>query len=223
MLATLKRVPGSRLVPSSSKESKDFSKVAGADLIVIGVPSYPVRRLFISQLRRTYPDLPILVLRREQIYPSAVEEFIRGEFVLGDQDRQNDYEIVRSVREVMPFKPCEHLQTGRDYDAVRELMGVLYEEYTDPSLDLAKVAKKMPISPKRLSDILNRGVGKSFRQLLRQVRVEEAKRMLATRQFSVKEVAARVGFADSHYFSRSFKELTGQSATEYQDRSAILN
>ena len=42
-------------------------------------------------------------------------------------------------------------------------------------------------------------------------RIEEAKRMLASRHYSVKEVAERVGFSDCHYFSRSFKELTGQS------------
>jgi len=38
----------------------------------------------------------------------------------------------------------------------------------------------------------------------------------------VKEVAVKVGFADSHYFSRTFKELTGQSASEYRSRDTTL-
>ena len=45
--------------------------------------------------------------------------------------------------------------------------------------------------------------------------------MLASRRYSVKEVAARVGFSDSHYFSRSFKEITGLSASEYQSQDAV--
>jgi AraC-like DNA-binding protein len=54
------------------------------------------------------------------------------------------------------------------------------------------------------------------------MRIEEAKRILTSRQFSVKEVALLVGFSDSHYFSRSFKESTGVRAGEYQSRTQLL-
>jgi AraC-like DNA-binding protein len=222
VLATLNSVPGSQLLPGVSKSPQEFAKEAGLDLIVVGIAQLPVRRLFISQLRKIYSDLPILVLRREQI-SAEVEECIRGEFILSDQNGHRDCEIVSTLRKVMPFQPCAHLKRESDYDAVRKLINVLDESHADPTLDLAKVAKKMPISQKRLSIILNQHVGVSFRQMLRNVRVEEAKRMLATRQYSVKEVAARVGFTDSHYFSRSFKELTGQNASEYQEKTSVLN
>jgi YesN/AraC family two-component response regulator len=35
-------------------------------------------------------------------------------------------------------------------------------------------------------------------------------------------VAAQVGFTDRHYFSRSFKEFTGQNARDYQDKTVTL-
>lgn len=123
----------------------------------------------------------------------------------------------------MPFPACSHVNKTEDYDTVREVMRLLARMHTDPQLSLKKVAGKMPISPKRLSIILNNHVGVSFRQLLRHVRIEEAKRMLRTRRYSVKEVAAHVGFSDSHHFSRSFKEMTGQNASEYQEKSAVLS
>jgi two-component system response regulator YesN len=99
---------------------------------------------------------------------------------------------------------------------------VISEKFADPSLDLLVVARELPMSATQLSRILNQQVGISFRQLLRQTRIEEAKRMLASREYSVKEVAARVGFSDSHYFSRSFKELTGISASEYRAQDPIF-
>jgi AraC-like DNA-binding protein len=222
VLATLNSVPGSQLLPAVSKSPQDFAKDAAIDLIVVGIAQLPVRRLFISQLRKIYSDLPILVLRREQMSPE-VEECIRGEFILSDQNGHRDCEIVNKLRKVMPFQSCAHLKRESDYDAVRKFLNVLNESHADPTLDLAKVAKKMPISQKRLSIILNQHVGMSFRQMLRKARIEEAKEMLATRQYSVKEVAARVGFTDSHYFSRSFKELTGQNASEYQEKTSVLN
>ena len=220
---SLRRVPNAQLRPKASPESRDFKYGTDIDLIVVGIGLYPVRRFFISELRRVFPSLPILVLRRERLFQGSVDEAIRGEFILADQDHGNDYDIVRALRAVMPFDRCEHLRRSNDYDTVRDVMRLLGEKYADPKLDLNSVAQRIRISPKRLSIILNQRVGMSFRHLLRQVRIEEAKRMLATRQYSVKETAARAGFTDSHYFSRSFKELTGQSAGEFQERSAVLN
>ena len=223
VFGALKRVTRSRVLSLGSKDVAAFTRTSEVDLIAIGMARYPVRRLFISQLRTIYPNVPMLILRREQISFGEPREWIRGEFILSDQSGLDDYEIVRSLRKVMPFPPCAHLQKGEDYDTVRELVSMLGAGYADPKLDLAKVAKKLTVSPKRLSVILNKQVGVSFRELLRHTRLEEAKRMLRTREYSVKEVAARVGFADSHYFSRSFKEFTGQNASEYQEKSAILN
>jgi AraC-like DNA-binding protein len=151
------------------------------------------------------------------------EELIRGEFVLSESPgEKSDLEIVDSLRKVLPMQPCMHVHKGHNYETVREVVRLISENYSNPDLDLTVVARELPISASHLSRILNQQVGISFRQLLRQTRIEEAKRMLASQEFSVKEVAARVGFTDSHYFSRSFKELTGISASEYRAQDPIF-
>jgi AraC-like DNA-binding protein len=232
-LAALRTLPAARLTPLASRDREQIeTRETDIDLIVIGVSRYPVRRLFISHLRRVYPDVPVLILRRDELILQATEsgedrsvgneERVRGEFILSDQPNDNDFEIVRSMREVLPLQTCEHIGKGYNYDTVREVIRVIAEKYPDPDLDLEDVAKSLPMSPKHLSRILNQQVGVSFRQLLRHTRIEEAKRMLASRRFSVKEVAARVGFTDSHYFSRSFKEVTGLSASEFRSQDAIF-
>jgi AraC-like DNA-binding protein len=198
-----------------------IERVRGLDLIVIGVADYPVRRLFISQIHAAYPDLPMLILRRVE-GDGPAEQIIRGEFILGDQNHDHDLEIVHAVRAVLPFSRCTHTPKESNYNLVREVMRVISGNYADPNLDLKKVARAIPISSAQLSRILNQSVGVSFRQLLRTTRIEEAKRLLASNLYSVKEVAALVGFADSHYFSRSFRALTGQSASEFRPRDAIF-
>lgn len=222
VLETLEDVPKSDLVPLNLKEANDLGRPSDVDLIAIGIARYPVRRVFMSQVRRIYPDLPILILRREQIAPGGTEERVRAEFVLSDVPNKADYEVVAALRKVLPFQSCEHLQRDENYDRVQKLIGVLTDRYSDSKLDLSAVARTIRIPPNRLSVILNQHVGVSFRQLLRKIRIEEAKRLLRTRRYSVKEVAALVGFTDSHYFSRSFKEFTGQSAGEYQDKTVAL-
>jgi AraC-like DNA-binding protein len=206
--------------------SKDHTQLVNTEdrisLIAIGLTKYPVRRPFISQLRRIYADVPILILRHSAT-GFARNEDIRGEFILSDHFNEEDLKIISALRAVMPFKPCSHALKGVHYDLVREVVRIIAEKYPDPHLNLSQVAEELPVSPTYLSRLLNHKVGVSFRQLLRQARIEEAKRMLATRRFSVKEVAARVGFSDSHYFSRSFKELTGQYASEYRTPRTIFS
>jgi len=221
VMEKLQRVRDSQLLSIAPREARDLNPRSEVALITVGIARYPVRRHFISQLRTIYPDVPVLVLRREQVSAAAVE--VRAEFVLSDQgNTPADCEMVSAVREVMPFASCDHLEKNQSYDTVRTLVSILTEAYADPGLDLTGVARKIAVSPKRLSLILNQEVGVSFRDLLRHVRLEQAKRMLRTHQYSVKEVAANVGFTDSHYFSRTFKEFTGQNAGEYQDKTLTL-
>lgn len=179
-------------------------------------------RAFISHLREAYADVPILILRRVEV-KNGDGEIIRGEFVLSDQSHKDDLALVEAVRKIFPIRPCQHTDKELNFDTVRNVMRIIADNYADPDLDLEKVASSLPISPVQLSHILNQKVGVSFRHLLRHTRIEEAKRLLASHRYSVKEVAVRVGFADSHYFSRTFKELTGQSATEYRSRSTTLS
>lgn len=185
------------------------------DLIVVGTSPVPWRRLFLSRLRRFFPSSPILILRRESKSLDSAEEVLRGDFLLSDHRGRCDLSLVQTAREVLPMTPCEHAGSGANFELVRQVTRVLAENFSDSELDLEQVADELSVSPSRLSRILNREVHVSFRRMLRQVRIEEAKNLLATSRLSVKEVAARVGFSDSHYFSRVFKEITGAKPSEY--------
>jgi len=223
MLSALRSGPRIRLTPlESATRGKISRRIGDIDLIVIGVSRYPVRRLFISQLRRIYPRTAVLVMRREEIDQAGEDDLIRGEFILSDHPNEKDYEIVRALRTILPQPRCKHTHKANNYHTVREVVRVITEKYSEPDLDLARVAKQLPISSVSLSRILNKEVGVTFRELLRHTRIEEAKRMLATHRYSVKEVATRVGFTDSHYFSRSFKELAGVSASEYLAQESAM-
>jgi AraC-like DNA-binding protein len=216
-------VPGSQLIEVRPNDAGDLKPRSEIGLIAIGIAKYPVRRLFTSQLRRIFPDVPILVLRRELVSPGRPEELVRGEFLLSDSHSGNsDCELVIALREILPFPACEHVQRNDYYELIADVIETVNRSYADPSLTILKVAQSVNLSPKRLSLVLNQHVGVSFRNVLRQVRIEQAKRMLITRQYSVKEVAAQVGFTDSHYFSRSFKELTGQNPRDYHDKASTV-
>jgi AraC-like DNA-binding protein len=192
-------------------------------LIVIGVPRYPLRRAIIGQLRHRYPEVEMLLLRRMEGESANSTGIIRGEFILSDRVQQADIEVARTLRRQLPLHACSHMNTGYTFEIVRAVIRAIADNHDNPRLNLAYVARAVQMAPLTLSRILNREVGLSFRQLLRHTRIEKAKELLALRQYSVREVAARVGFSDTHYFSRTFKASTGMRATEYTPANAIFS
>lgn len=191
------------------------------DLIVIGLAQNPIRRLFIGHLSKVFSDTPMLILRRDLEINLQMKN-IRGEFILSDQKNPSDCKIVEAIRDIFPLAPCTHTHKSQNYNLIREVIEFVIHHLKEEDLSIDQVARKLDISPIRLSRILNKQVGIGFRQLLRQARIEEAKTLLDSRVLSVKEVAAQVGFSDSHYFSRSFKQVTGLSPSEYRIEEPII-
>ena len=63
--------------------------------------------------------------------------------------------------------------------------------------------------------------GSPVHKFIADYRMMQAKRLLTTTEFNVKEIAAYVGFSDNMYFSRAFKKHCGLSPTEYKDKTII--
>lgn len=205
------------IVKSSKIPVTEIFKNARIDLVTIGAVRFPVKNIFMNQVRRFYPKVPLLILRREQKSEiNGGREFIRGEFILADEVGTETLKVVTSISKIFPIESSERLSSGADTELVNEALRIIRENYQNPDLNLPAVADKIFVSPSKLSRVLNHRLGVSFRKLLKQVRIDESKKMLASHRFSVKEVAARAGFSDSHYFSRTFKEVTGTNATAYK-------
>ena len=58
--------------------------------------------------------------------------------------------------------------------------------------------------------------GMPFSRYVSCVRVERAKNLLLNRHNRVSEIAFEIGFQSLTHFNRKFKNLTGQSPTEYR-------
>lgn len=78
-------------------------------------------------------------------------------------------------------------------------------------------AKKHGVSRNYLYTLFKKEYGVSPKEYLTQLRLEKAKRLLAseTEHLSVSEVAFAVGFSDPLYFSRLFRKEVGVSPSKY--------
>ena len=100
-------------------------------------------------------------------------------------------------------------------DKIRDLMR-LDKLYQEPRYSRADLARELNVSENVLSRVVNGAFAKSFRKLLNDHRVEEAKLLLRDSDMPVTQILFDVGFNSLASFNRVFKNTTGQAPTEYR-------
>src|SRR5437762_12215203 len=97
---------------------------------------------------------------------------------------------------------------------------VIDRKFSDASLTIDGVAGLVGISAQHVCRVLKRERGLTFADLLRDVRLREAQRLLRESSYSMKEIAFRVGFRHPSQFTRAFAGECGLPPSQY--RSFLL-
>lgn len=93
------------------------------------------------------------------------------------------------------------------------------ENFHNPDINLSAVSEQFHISLSHLSRTFVRSTGVNFNEFVSQLRVEEAKKLMEQQHWlSNQEIAERVGYNDSRYFSQVFKKHCGKTPNEYRGR-----
>jgi AraC family transcriptional regulator of arabinose operon len=78
------------------------------------------------------------------------------------------------------------------------------------------LAREVALSPSRLAHLFREQVGDSISNLILNLRVEEAARLLRFTSESLETIASTVGFSSSFYLSRQFRRRQGVSPRGYR-------
>ncbi len=106
----------------------------------------------------------------------------------------------------LPFMEANHCGTAITY---------LNENFASP-LDVAKLMSLCNISRTHFFRLFKRQTTMTPFEYLKQLRMQEAQRLLLGTALSIAEIGATVGWEDQFHFSRSFKGETGLSPRQYR-------
>ncbi|MDX1912491.1 MAG: AraC family transcriptional regulator [Saprospiraceae bacterium] len=129
-----------------------------------------------------------------------------------------------------PGAPAKYRNSGLTPEASRSLLQnlqlLMREEraYHDSEISLDKLALRLHASKHHVSQVINEQLGASFFDYINQLRIEEAKTLLAetTRSdFHIIEIAYAVGFNNKVSFNAAFKKATGMTPTEYRRHHSV--
>jgi two-component system response regulator YesN len=92
----------------------------------------------------------------------------------------------------------------------------IHEWFADPEFSLEAASARAGVSKNHLSFEFSRETGETFTEYVARVRVDEAKRLLATTSLLVYEIGVRVGYPSVEHFSRVFKKVAGMSPVKFR-------
>lgn len=186
----------------------------------------------IAAVKSEFPDMQIAILTafrdfeyaqrairlgvvRYLLKPSKMDELQEAiaymVSVLNARTAQAPVEPVARVEKEQP-RPEEN---EASVFVVNSALAYIQQHFSE-HIRLSDVADSVYVSQWHLSKLINRHLGKSFFDILNELRVEEAKRLLPDPSLKVHEIADRVGFSDVAHFSKTFKRLVGRSPVEYR-------
>lgn len=102
---------------------------------------------------------------------------------------------------------------------IKNIIAFIEENYNVPDLSMKMVCDCVHISPSHFSNIFKKEIGVTFVQYVTEYRMEKACQLLKYTPLKTYEISEAVGYADSHYFSTTFKKQLQTSPSEYRKRN----
>ena len=132
----------------------------------------------------------------EEVVKANLSIFITQLFRLGSSDS---------------YTPMSYAQER--FDEFQELL----ESHIYSMKNVSSYANLMNLSPYQLNTITKSLVGKTCSEMIQQQVILEAKRLLMSTTYQVREIAYELGYDDIPYFNRLFKKHTASSPSNFRN------
>lgn len=113
-------------------------------------------------------------------------------------------EFILFTQRLIDARRNMQLQQIADYTELA--VDIIECNYKNPELTLQHAANELNISTNYLSNVFSKKRGIPFRKYLQQYRVQQAEKLLIETSLGIGTIAEMVGFTDSNYFIKVFRE-----------------
>ena len=104
---------------------------------------------------------------------------------------------------------------GNDEELMERIMKVVNENMGDSDFNVEKMCDEVGVSRTQLHRKLKEMTGVPTSEFLRNIRLNEAARLIREGKINITQVSYMVGFANNSHFSTAFKKYFGMSPSEY--------
>ena len=128
-------------------------------------------------------------------------------------------DMTEPENEPVPIAPQA---TEKDSDIVDRLEQMFVQDalHRDEDLSLRRLARKLGLPDRQVSNAINRVRGMSVSQFVNEFRIREACTQLRTSKKTIMEISLAAGFATKSNFNREFLRVIGQTPSDWRKANA---
>lgn len=123
------------------------------------------------------------------------------------------YQIERLKKKSMPFK----VDSNSDFSKIVMFKQTIVENL-DQNIGIQEYSNRLGLSSKKLTALTKQYTTLTPANLIKEIKILEAKRMLSNQDISIKEVAYSLGFDQPTYFTKFFKKEVNITPKQFQEQ-----
>lgn len=142
-----------------------------------------------------------------------------------------DYDLLAQIEEASSLKELQNnlfatlnyfveramdSLNNKDDFVIKKAKDYIKKNYHD-TLTLNDVSAHIYLNPNYFSTLFKNKTGITFRQYLRDFRIQKSKELICQGNLKMYEIAEAVGYPEPAHFVRAFKDVEGISPTEYKN------
>ncbi|WP_071460796.1 helix-turn-helix domain-containing protein [Bacillus massilinigeriensis] len=181
-----------------------------------------------------YPDPEIIRIRLTSVL-AQVRRYMKSH-QLEEASLESDYyhvfkEIIQKpviyqiLNSLLPFlsRLFFHAEQHQSTSITEKVQELIRTHYSNPQWTLADCAEALGMNKSTLSRRFTAESDTSFREMLHEVRIREAKRLLAETDLPLEEISRLTGYTHQSYFNAKFKKLVHQTPFSYRQSNKMYN
>lgn len=111
---------------------------------------------------------------------------------------------------------------GNYSPALTTAMEYMKHNYSDSSLTIEQIASAAYLSSSRLSVLFKQETGQTVNDFLTDLRISQAIHLLENSSYKIYEIAEKVGYKSSQYFSQIFSQRTGHKPLHFRQKKPVV-
>ncbi len=113
------------------------------------------------------------------------------------------------------------LMQGNGYSALTQQALFFLHKYYAETFSVGELAQMLHVSESTLSRTLKADTSRSFSQLLKEERMQNAARLLCSTSDSIQTIAGKVGISDPNYFVKVFRSVYRTTPGAYRQNAVL--
>ena len=167
-----------------------------------------------------------LLAEARSSFASPLDNPYQNQLLLKDEILPGSLQMIASYLEqflILLMRSAENQTTStREFEPLFDKSEALYEtilayfhQNIASHLTTEQICKDNLISEAQLKKMFHKHGQCGAMEFFNRLKIEKAKELIRTRQFTFSQIADQLGYSSIHYFSRQFKKITGIAPCEY--------